>query len=70
MEKIFSEIDLKQIVTRGNSLEKIMQQLHYFKNGIPNINLYKIASLNDGIFQFSESEIEEFCTYFDKHKDK
>lgn len=55
MEKIFSEIDLKQIVTRGNSLEKIMQQLHYFKNGIPNINLYKIASLNDGISQFSES---------------
>ena len=70
MEKIFSEKDLKQIVTRGNSLEKIMQQLHYFKNGIPNINLYKIASVNDGIFQFSESEIEEFCMYFDKHKDK
>lgn len=70
MEKIFSEIDLQQIVTRGNSLEKIMQQLHYFKNGIPNINLYKIASINDGIFQFSESEIAEFCAYFDKHKDK
>ena len=70
MEKIFSEKDLQQIVSRGNSLEKIMQQLHYFKNGIPNINLYKIASIHDGIFQFSESEIEEFCAYFDKHKDK
>ena len=70
MEKIFSEIDLQQIVKRGNSLEKIMQQLHYFKNGIPNINLHKIASINDGIFQFSESEVAEFCMYFDKHKDK
>lgn len=70
MEKIFSEIDLQQIVKRGNSLEKIMQQLHYFKNGIPNINLHKIASINDGIFQFSEPEVAEFCMYFDKHKDK
>ncbi len=70
MEKIFSEIDLQQIVNRGNSLEKIMQQLHYFKNGIPNINLHKIAAINDGIFQLSESEVEKFCTYFDKHKEK
>ena len=69
MEKIFSEIDLQQIVKRGNSLEKIMQQLHYFKNGIPTINLLKIASINDGIFQFSEQEIKEFCDYFDTHKD-
>jgi hypothetical protein len=69
MEKIFSEIDLQQIVKRGNSLDKIMQQMHYFKNGIPNINLYKIASINDGIFQFSEQEILEFCAYFDTHKD-
>ena len=68
MEKIFSEIDLQQIVTRGNSLEKIMQQLHYFKHGIPKINLYKTATINDGIFQFSEAEVEEFCSYFDKHK--
>lgn len=69
MEKIFSEIDLQQIVKRGNSLEKIMQQLHYFKNGIPTINLLKIASINDGIFQFTEQEIKEFCAYFDSHKD-
>jgi hypothetical protein len=47
MEKIFSEIDLQQIVKRGNSLEKIMQQLHYFKNGIPTINLLKIASIDE-----------------------
>jgi hypothetical protein len=70
MEKIFSEIDLQQIVKRGNSLEKIMQQLHYFKNGIPTINLLKIASINDGIFQFSEKEVSDFCAYFDMNKNK
>ncbi|WP_353169450.1 DUF4301 family protein [Flavobacterium sp.] len=69
MEKIFSEIDLQQIVKRGNSLEKIMQQLHYFKNGIPTINLLKIASINDGIFQFSKEEVADFCHYFEAQKD-
>lgn len=69
MEKIFSEIDLQQIVKRGNSLGKIMQQLHYFKNGIPTINLLKIASINDGIFQYTEKEISEYCNFFDTHKD-
>ena len=69
MEKIFSEIDVQQIVKRGNSLEKIMQQLHYFKNGIPTINLIKIASINDGIFQYSEKEISEYCNFFDTYKD-
>ena len=68
MEKIFSEIDLQQIVKRGNSLEKIMQQLHYFKNGFPTINLLKIASINDGIFQFSEKEVADYCSYFDANK--
>ena len=47
MEKIFSEADLKYIVQRGNSLDKIMQQLHYFKNGIPKINLHKVC-IQDG----------------------
>ena len=63
MEKIFSELDLQQIVKRGNSVEKIMQQLHYFKNGIPTINLLKIASINDGIFQFSENEILNWLNF-------
>lgn len=70
MEKIFSEADLKYIVERGNSLDKIMQQLHYFKNGIPKINLHKSATVNDGIWKLNEKEQQHFVHYFDSNKTK
>ena len=41
-----------------------------FIQGIPKINLVKSATVGDGIWRFSESEINLFVTYFDKHKDK
>ncbi|MFY8097069.1 MAG: DUF4301 family protein [Flavobacterium sp.] len=68
MEKIFSEADLKYIVQRGNSLDKIMQQLHYFKNGIPKINLHKCATIGDGIWKLNSKEQNQYITYFDEHK--
>lgn len=70
MEKIFSEADLKYIVERGNSLDKIMQQLHYFKNGIPKINLYKSATINNGIWKLNEKEQQHYVHYFDSNKNK
>ncbi|WP_041251958.1 DUF4301 family protein [Flavobacterium indicum] len=70
MEKIFSEADLKYIVERGNSLDKIMQQLHYFKNGIPKINLYKSATINEGIWKLNEKEQQHYVDYFDSNKTK
>lgn len=70
MEKIFSEQDLAYIVKRGNSLGKIMQQLHYFKNGIAKMNLERSATKDDGIWVFSALEVEEIAAYFDKHKAK
>ncbi|MQP25273.1 DUF4301 family protein [Flavobacterium sp. LMO8] len=70
MEKLFSEADLKYIVERGNSLDKIMQQLHYFRYGIPKINLLKSATVEDGIYKFNEETKADFITYFDKHKNK
>lgn len=69
MEKTFTENDITYIENRGNSLEKIKQQLIFFKNGIPKINLVKSATIDDGIFKLSEEEVQEFSTYFDKHKD-
>jgi hypothetical protein len=70
MEKIFSEEDLDYIVSRGNSLDKIMQQLHYFKNGISKISLVKSARVGDGIWKFDESQKNEFISYFEKHASK
>lgn len=68
MEKTFTQTDIDFIKKRGNSLEKIEQQLHFFSTGIPKINLVKSATVGDGIWKFSEEEIQSLVNYFDKHK--
>jgi hypothetical protein len=68
MEKIFTEDDLIYIQNRGNSIDKIQQQLDFFIQGIPKINLVRSAKVGDGIWQFSEEEKNDFVIYFDKHK--
>ena len=70
MEKTFTEADIKYILDRGNSIEKVEQQLALFVQGIPKINLFKSATIGDGVWCFSEEEITSFASYFDKHKDK
>ena len=68
MEKTFTEADIKYINERGNSLEKVQQQLDFFIQGIPKINLVKSATIGDGIWRFSEEDIASFVDYFDKYK--
>ena len=68
MEKIFTKDDLIYIQNRGNSIDKIQQQLDFFIQGIPKINLVRSAKVGDGIWQFSEEETIDFVSYFDKHK--
>ena len=68
MEKIFTEDDLIYIQNRGNSIDKIQQQLDFFIQGIPKINLVRSAKVGDGIWQFSEEETIDFVSDFDKHK--
>lgn len=70
MEKIFSKADLEYIVSKGYDLEKIKQQLHFFQQGVPKINLVKSATLNDGIGQLSAEEKKIFSHYFDTYKEK
>ncbi|WP_313804909.1 DUF4301 family protein [Flavobacterium sp.] len=70
MEKAFTEQDLAYIKARGNSLDKIQQQLHYFSNGISKMNLERSATKNDGILVFSKEEVQEIAAYFDKYKSK
>lgn len=70
MEENFTAQDLECIQKRGISIEKIERQLQFFKEGIAKINLVRSATRGDGIWVFNENEKQEFCTYFDKHKNK
>lgn len=69
MENIFTKRDFEQIKNKGISIEKIEKQLYYYFNGIPKIELYDIATINNGILQLSSEEKDYFIQYFDKNKD-
>ena len=68
MENIFTKEGINYINSRGNSIEKIQQHLDFFKQGIPKINLVRSATVNDGIYSFTENEVDFFVDYFDKNK--
>ena len=70
MEEKLRKKDIKQIQEKGIPLEKIEQQLQFFKNGVSKVNLEKSATITDGISFFSEKEIENLCQFFDENKDK
>ncbi len=68
MEKTLTTEDVIYIQNKKISLEKIQQQLDFFKNGISKINLIKSAKINDGICVFSEEEINNYIQFFDENK--
>ena len=68
MENIFTKEDINYINSKGSSVEKIKQQLDFFKQGIPKINLVRSATVNDGIYSFTENEVDFYVDYFDKNK--
>lgn len=66
---IFSEKDIQQIEQKGLSLKKVKRQIELFENGIPFTNLVAEATINEGILRLSESEIQEFMSYYESKKD-
>ncbi len=68
MEENFSKKDLDQIHEHGISLQKIEQQLQFFRNGIAKIILDRPAIIDDGILKVSEEEASRYASFFDKQK--
>ena len=68
MEENFTTEDLIYIDKRGNSLDKIKQQLFYFKNGVSMIQLAKPAIIGDGILSLNQKEVKQFIAFFDDNK--
>ena len=53
---MFSEKDIKQIESKGLTLEKVNEQINLFKKGLPFSNLLKAAIVDDGILKLTEDE--------------
>lgn len=69
MENIFTAEDYSQIKNKGISIEKIEKQLHFYRNGIPKINLHKAATIGNGILQLTSTEKVALIELFDTKKE-
>lgn len=63
-----SSNDFVQGWNHGVKMLKIKNQFEFFKNGIHKLFLDRPAFIGDGIKRFSKSEIDDFVTIFDNHK--
>ncbi len=64
----FTDNDFEQIKSHGIALDKIVEQLRIFEDGIPKIILDRPAKIDDGILKLSKEEFQKFAKYFDDQK--
>jgi len=60
--------DLLQLSARGIRPEEINQQVEYFKQGFPWMNLEKSATIGDGIVRFSEADLASHIERFESRR--
>jgi hypothetical protein len=60
--------DLLQLTARGIRPEEVSQQVEFFKQGFPWMQLEKSATVGDGIVRFSEEELESHIERFESRR--
>ena len=63
---MFIEKDVTQINERGSDISVVEDQVKYFVDGFPFLQLSKAATIGDGIISLSSEEINEVVAEFDK----
>jgi len=63
---MFIEKDVTQINERGSDISVVEDQVKYFVDGFPFLQLSKAATIGDGIINLSSEEISEVVAEFDK----
>lgn len=61
----FTKQDQDQILAQGASLEQINEQIHYFVQGFPYLNVIKAATVGDGIVRVSDEQLPDYLRRFD-----
>lgn len=67
MQFIYSEEDMNQLKEKGISQDKIDEQLSYFKNGIPSLQIQKPASINEGITKVDDVNLLKYVAAWEKY---
>ncbi|OJV18684.1 MAG: NAD metabolism ATPase/kinase [Dyadobacter sp. 50-39] len=63
---MFIENDIQQIKERGSDLSVVEEQVRYFEQGFPFLQLSKAATVGDGIIRLTDDDIEQVISEFDK----
>ena len=66
----FTDLDLKQIIDKGLTLDTINRQIELFKAGVPYTNIFAAATIGNGILQLDEEIINKSIAVFETKKDK
>ncbi len=61
----FSEEDLRQIESRGRTLEELVAEIETFMRGIPFVTLDRPCTVGDGIVRFSGEKADRLVKNFD-----
>ena len=67
MQFTYSNEDKNQIEKKGISQDKIDEQLNYFKNGIPSLNIKMPATLSKGITEVSNEDQTKYISLWDEY---
>ncbi len=61
---MFKDADLAQLQDKGISETQVQQQLSYFRNGFPYLNLKKAACVGDGIIKLSDEQVTDYLDFY------
>ena len=64
----FTDKDLKQIASKGLTLNAIKKQIEIFEIGIPFTHISDAATINNGIIALNENLINEYVSIFEAQK--
>lgn len=65
----FTKEDIKQILEKGLTVDKVEKQFELLKSGIPFVNLVRAATIKDGICNFNEEERNDAVKFYESRKD-
>lgn len=65
---MFTEKDIEQIEKQNLTIKEVENQLERFKKGFPFLNLVKPATIDDGIIQLDEAEVNAYAKLYDDLK--
>ncbi|MCK5028418.1 MAG: DUF4301 family protein [Bacteroidales bacterium] len=62
---MFTEKDIQQIKEQGLTVDKVKTQINDFESGFPFLNIYKPATINEGIVRLDDNKISAFVKLFE-----